>query len=452
MKILIAGYGRVGETLAQELSEEGHDITLIDSDPRVLEAGMEQQDVIAVQGNCASMQTLQRAGIENASLLIACSGSDEVNLLSCMTAHIINPELHTIARIRDPEYMEQAYQMRDAFALSLSFNPEHRAAREIANLLKFPGFMKRDSFAKGRVEIVEIRIEQGSKLCDVPLSILYSIVKCRVLVCAVLRNGSAVTPDGNFTLRNNDRIFVTAPTDDLAILLKNLGIVTHKVRDVIIAGGGRVAYYLAEQLEDSPISLTVIESDRERCVELAARFPKANIIHGDARNQNTLESEGISSVDTLISLTGNDELNLMLSLYGNSRKVPQIITRMEHLSDSGITESLPLGSIISPHRLCCNTILRYVRAMHNQKGAAITIHSIADGHAEAMEFRVDEQTLHCDEPLKTFKLRRNVLLVSISRGSQIEIPRGDSCFSKGDTVVVVAGEGTVIHQLNDIFA
>ena len=452
MKILIAGYGQVGETLSMQLSSEGHDLTLVDSDSAVLEAGMERHDVMAVQGNCASMKILQQAGVEASDLLIACTGSDELNLLCCMTAHAMNPHLHTIARIRNPEYTEQAYRMRDAFALSMTFNPEQQAAVEIARLLKFPGFLKRDSFAKGRVEIVEIRVDKDSPICNVPLSMLYGIVKCRVLVCTVLRDGAAITPDGQFVLREGDCIFVTAPSDDLATLLKNLGIVTHKVRRVIIAGGGRVAYYLTDLLQNSQMDVTIIESDHARCLELATHFPKAEVIFGDARDQSLLESQDISGADALISVTGMDETNMVVSLYAHNREVSQVVTRMEYLEDFGITGSLPLGSVISPNRLCSNNIVRYVRALQNQSGAAITIHSIAGGQAEAMEFRVDATTLHCGVPLKKLKLREHVLLVGISSGTKTQIPNGDSTFDIGDSVVVVASGDTVIGQLNDIFA
>ncbi len=452
MKIIIAGYGQVGETLARELSAEGHDLTLMDSDQSVLESGMERYDVIAIRGNCASMQTLQDAEIEKFDLLIACTGSDELNMLCCMTAHTLNPKLHTIARIRDPEYTEQAYRMRNAFGLSLVFNPEHQAAEEIGKLLKFPGFFKRDSFAKGRVEIVELRIDDKSKLCNVPLSTLYKAVKCRVLVCSVIRDGTVHTPRGNFILKEGDRVFVTAPTDNLAELLKNLNIVTHKTRRVMIAGGGTVAYYLAQILKESPMTVTIIESDRERCLELAAEFPDMNIICGDARSQSILESEGIANTDALITLTGLDELNMMISMYAKNRKIPQVITRTEYLDEFDITSQMSLGSMVCPKNLCCKNIVRYVRALQNQSGAAVTVHSIADGHAEALEFEVDNTTLYCEEPLKKIPLRKNILLVSITNGSKIEIPNGDSTFSVGDTVVVVASGDTVIGQLNDIFA
>ena len=452
MKILIAGCGQVGQALAQELSAEGHDLTLLDSDPRVLEVGIERYDVIAVQGNCASMQTLHRAGVENADLLIACTGSDELNLLACATAHAIHSKIHTIARVRNPEYTAQAFEMRHAFGLSMTFNPELQAAVEIERLLKMPGFLKRETFAKGRVEIVEIRIDEDSKLCDVSLSILYSIVKCRVLVCTVLREGQVITPDGNFTLRQGDRIFVTAPADNLAMLLKNLGIVTHKVRRVLIVGGGTLSYYLAQRLESSFIDATIMEADEARCVELATLLPEVGVIHGNAREDGVLEGEELSEAHALIALTDSDELNMVLSLYAHRKKLPQVVTRLEQLGSMGITEQLPLGSVICPRHLCCSNIVRYVRAMQNKEGAAITIHSIADGQAEALEFLVDENTLYCDTPLKKLKLRPNVLLVGITSKNGIEIPSGDSVYHVGDSVVVVTSGEMVIGQFNDIFA
>ena len=451
MKILIAGSGKVGITLARQLSAEGNDLTLIDSNLSVLESVVERYDVMTLHGNCASMKTLMQAGLMDADLLIAVTGADEVNLLCCMMAHGINKNLHTIARIRNPEYTEQNYEMRDVFSLSLSVNPEKQAAVEIERLLKFPGFLKRDTFAKGRVEIVELRVDANSKLCDVPLNGLDSIVKCKVLVCAVLRGGEAAAPDGNFVLRTGDRIFVTAPTNTLATLLKNLGIITRKVRRVILCGGGRVSFYLAQLLQKSGINVQLIERDADRCTQLAALLPSTCVVHGDASDQALLSSEGLEGCDALVTTTGLDELNMVISLYGNSCGVPQIVTKLSRVENTRILDSLPLGSIVCPKDLCCNTIVRYVRAMQNQTGAALSVHSIADGQAEAVEFLVDETTLHRGEPLKKLRLRRNVLIVCIMHGNEIQIPNGESSFAAGDTLILVTNSSNVILQLNDIF-
>lgn len=451
MKIIIAGDGKMGATLTRQLSAEGDDITLIDANPKVLESSEERYDVMVVQGNCASMDVLLQAGVKDADLLIAVAGADEINLLCCMTAHGLNPKLHTIARVRNPEYSEQIYKMRDMFALSLTVNPEKQAAVEIERLLRYPGFLKRDTFAKGRVEIVELRLDENSKLCNVALNDMNNIVKCKILVCAVLRNGRAEAPDGNFVLREGDRIFVTAPTENLAILLKNLGIITHKVKRVIICGGGRMSYYLASRLEKSGINVQIIERDRERCDHLAAILPNACIIHGDVSNQFLLESEGVSECDALVTLTGLDELNMVVSLYGTNCGVPQVITKLGRMDNANILGNVAFGSVVMPKELCCNTIVRYVRAMKNQTGAALTVHSIADGQAEAMDFRVDETTQHCGQPLKKIKLKKGVLVVCITKGSRLEIPNGDSYFDVGDSVIIVTGSDRGIYQLNDIF-
>jgi trk system potassium uptake protein TrkA len=451
VNIIIAGDGKVGAALTRQLSAEGYDLTLIDSNLEVLERSMEEYDVMAVQGNCASMDVLTRAGVQDADLLIAATSADEVNLLCCMTAHGINPKLHTIARIRNPEYTDQIYEMRDLFALSLMVNPERQAAAEIERLLKYPGFLKREAFAKGRMEIVELRLDAKNKLCNVPLREMNSIVRCKVLVCAVLRSGVAVAPGGDFVLHEGDRIFVTAPTNTLTVLLKNLGIITHKVNHVLIAGGGRVTFYLAQSLQKSGIHVEIVERDLSRCNKLAEILPSTTIVNGDASDLNLLDREGLAQCDALIAMTGLDELNLIISLYGKSRGVPQIITNLAHMESSSVLDSLPLGSVISPKELCSNTIVRYVRAMQNQTGAALAVYNIADGQAEAMEFSVDEKTRHCGEPLRDIKLRRNVLIAGISRGAQTEIPNGDSSFQPGDTMVIVTSGGSVIYQLNDIF-
>lgn len=452
MNIIIAGDGKVGSTLTRQLTSEGYDVTVIDSKLKCLEDSVERYDVISVQGNCASMDVLRQAGVMDANLLIAATGADEVNLLCCTTAHTINPKLHTIARIRNPEYTEQIFQMRDLFGLSMLINPENQAATEIERLLKYPGFLRRDTFAKGRTEIVELRINAKSKLCNVKLSDLKAIVKCKVLVCAVLRDGSAITPGGDFVLREGDRLFITALSENLTTLLKSLGILTRQVRRVMLCGGGRVSYYLANRLLKAGIGCVIVDNDLTRCKELCSLLPKAEVIHGDVSDQYLLESEGLSQCDALVTLTGLDELNMIVSLYGISQGIPQVITKLGHADNHSIINSLSLGSYVCPKELCCNNIVRYVRAMQNQTGAAISVHTIADGQAEAMEFLADEKTKYCGIPLKQIKLKSNVLIVSISHGAATEIANGDSVFQAGDTIIVVTNSGVVLRQLNDIFA
>ena len=452
MNIIIAGGGKVGLTLVRQLSAEGHDLTIIDRDKQVLEKTVDRYDTMVVAGNCASMEVLLSAGIQDADLLIAATAMDEVNLLCCMTAHGLNKNLHTIARIRTPEYADQIMTMRDIFPLSMTVNPEMQAALEIERLLKFPGFLRRESFANDQAQIVELRIDNASKLCNLPLSELGTVVKCRVLVCAVLRAGNAVAPTGNFILKEGDRIFVTAPTANLAILLKSLGIVTRKVRNVLICGGGRVSYYLASCLEDENMSVRILEKDYNRCVSLASQFEYATVIHGDCSSQANLDSQGLESMDAVVTLTGMDETNMVVSLYAGSRGVSQIITKLGRTENSKLADTMALGSTISPKELCSNSIVRYVRAMQNQTGAAVSLHTIADGQVEAIEFLVDESTRHCGTALKDLKLRPNVLIASITHGADTQIPNGGSAFYPGDSVVVVTSGRGILQGMNDIFA
>jgi len=452
MKIIIAGNGKVGSTLVRELSAEGYDLTVIDSDSQVLEDAMEKYDVIGLGGNCAAMDTLRQADVGNAELLIAAAGQDEVNLLCCMTAHGLNSGIHTIARIRNPEYIEQAYDMHDVFGLSMTVNPERQTAVEIERLLGFPGFMRRESFARGRVEIVELRVDEKSRLDGAALHSLSAVVKCQVLVCAVLRDGAVTMPGGSFVLKAGDRVFVTAPTSALVTLLKNMGIITRKVNRVMLAGGGRISYYLAQQLSKDGIQVKLMEKDYDRCLELAGLLPGVSVIHGDASSKTAMEREGLASYDALVSLTGLDELNVMISMYAGSVGVPQVITKLSREENSAILENLPIGSVVCPKELCCNTIVRYVRAMQNQTGAAVSVHTIARGQAEATEFLVDDATLHRGETLRSISLKPDVLVACIIHGGKTEIPDGGSSFASGDTLVIVTNADTVIGQLNDIFA
>lgn len=452
MDIIIAGGGKVGLTLARQLAAEGHDLTIIDQNNSVLETAVERYDAIAISGNCASRETLEQAGIAEAELVIAATGADELNLLCCMTAHGMNPKVHTIARIRNPEYADQVMTMPETFPLSMTFNPEAQAALEIEHLLKFPGFLGRDAFAKGKAEIVELRVDKNSKLRDVKLMELSGVVKCRVLVCAVLRDGKAVAPSGNFTLLEGDRIFVTAPTNQLATLLKNLGIITRRVRDVLICGGGRISYYLAKFLEDEHMSVQILEKDYDRCVELATALPTTSVIHGDCSSHAVLEDQGIAGCDAVVTLTGSDETNMVISLFAGSQGAKQIITKLRRGENAAIANAMSLGSIIVPRELCSNNIVRYVRAMENQVGAAVSVHVIADGQVEAVEFLVDSTTKFRDVPLKQIHLKPNVLIASITSGTETTIPNGDSRFTEGDTVVAVTSRRGALQNINDIFA
>ena len=452
MKIIIAGDGKVGLALTRQLLHEGHEVTIIDSNPGVLQANMYQYDVLAVQGNAATMDALRQAKVEQADLLIAATSADEINLLCCLAGKKMNSRLHTIARVRNPDYTEQLFAMREELGLSMTINPELSAAREIFHLLQFPSFLHRDSFGKGRVEIVGLRVDEGSRLEGAALHQLYQIAKVKVLVCVAVRGGQAIIPSGSFVLQKGDRLFVTARAVNLAQLIKNLGISKQKVRDVILVGGGHISFYLAQRLLDAKVRVKIIEQNPERARFLAEHLPGASVVLGDGSSQSLLASEGLAGADALVTLTGMDEENIVLSMYGHSQGVSKVVTKVNRLEYSNMFVDLGVGSMVSPKELCSALITRYVRGMQNKAGQILALHTIAEGNAEAMEFRVDRTVLHRGVPLKDVPLRAGVLISCITRGGQTIIPDGSSSFDVGDTVVVVTTLESPFRQMNDLFA
>lgn len=453
MNIIIVGDGKVGAALATQLSSEGHDVTIIDSNPQALSESAERLDIMAVIGNGASMSTLREAGVEKADLLIAATSRDELNLLTCLTAKKLGAK-GTIARVRNPEYSDQLVNMQEELGLSMTVNPELAAAQEAYQLLQFPSFLKRDTFAKGRVEIVSIPVGKDSQLIGIPLFKLYEIAGVNVLVCAVQREDGVHIPSGSFTLQEGDTIFVTAGIQDLARLVKNLGLVEKRIRSLFIIGGSRIAFYLAKRCLDSGMNVKIIEREHKRCVELAELLPKATVIEADGSREDILWAEGVKSYDAVVTLTGMDEENLVLSMLASHLGVGKVITKINRLEYAGVFRKVGIGSIISPKGLCCSHILRYVRAMSTASGieSVITLHSIVDGQVEALEFQAGPDTRHQGQALKDIPLKKGILISCITHKGHTIIPKGDSSFTAGDTVIVVTAGGAPISDLDDIFA
>lgn len=452
MNIIIVGDGKVGAALATQLSSEGHDVTIIDSNPQALMDSSEKLDIMTVIGNGASMTTLQDAGVERADILIAATSRDELNLLTCLTAKKLGAR-HTIARVRNPEYSDQLVSMREELGLSMTVNPELAAAQEAYQLLLFPSFLKRDSFAKGRVEIVAIPVDQNSKLVGIPLFKLYQIAGVNALVCAVEREDGVHIPSGSFTLREGDTIYVTAALRDLAELVKNMGLEEKRIRSLLIIGGSRIAFYLGRRCLDSGMTVKIVEQNHDRCVALAEAMPQATIIEADGSRQDVLEAEGVRAYDAVITLTGMDEENLVLSMLASHLGVSKVITKINRLEYTDVFRKVGIGSVISPKGLCCANIARYVRAMSSAAGvdSVLTLHPIVDGKAEALEFLAGPETRHQGEMLKDIHLKDGILISCITHKARTIIPKGDSSFVSGDTVIVVTAGGRTINELNDIF-
>lgn len=451
MNIIIAGMGKAGASLTRALAQKGHSVVAIDAKSAVLEKNADKYDIMTLEGNCLTTNTLLEANIDRADVLIAVTGSDEANLLCCLIARKMNKKIHTIPRVRNPEYLEQIHEMREDFGVSMIINPDSDAAIEMHKLIQLPGFLKRETFAKGRVEIVELKIEEDSPLVNAEMKSLPEAFGCKALVCAVTRGDNTFIPSGGDVLLAGDHVFVTAPVATLSKILVNLGITTKRINHVMIVGGGRLGFYLAKVLLKSGLKVKILEQDKERCLFLAQELPGAVVVCADGSSQEVLESEGLANMDALITLTGYDEINMIISIYGAAKKIRKVITKINRMESTALFEKMGIGSIINSASLSESNVVQYVSAMENQTGAAITLHAIANGQAEALEFNVDDTTLYKDTPLKNVPTKKNVLISCINHNGTTIIPEGNSSFSKGDTVVVVVSGHESVLVLNDIF-
>jgi len=450
MKIVIVGDGKVGSTLTELFCKEGHDVTVIDQDGGLLNSLQETYDVMAVEGNGACRTVLRDAGAERADLLIAATSGDEINLLSCLTGKKLGCG-HTIARVRNPDYIDQSTFLKDELGLNMIINPEAAAANEIFRLLQFPSFLQRETFSRGRVEIVEIKVEKGCSIIGTKLSELYKNSKVKVLICAVERGNQVFIPSGDFTVLEGDRIHVTAEPQKLTALLRFLNIPALKIRDVVIIGGGKISYYLAKRLLHSGVDVKIIEKDYKRCQELSEKLPKALIIQGDGSQKKLVEEETSGKCDALVSLVNIDEINLVMSVFGRQLGIPKTIAKIDRTEYMSVFESLGVESMVSPKEIVCNDVLWYVRDMCNSKGSMLTLHQMVGGRVEALEFLAVKGTRNLDIPLRKLPLKKDLLLVSIVRGGKLIFPSGDDYIHLEDSVIVAAHSGNEISELNDIY-
>lgn len=451
MKIIIAGDGKVGMALTRQLLREGHDVVVVDSNATVLSNSDMEDATLMVHGNAAALDTLLRADVKEADLLIAATNSDETNILCCLTGRKLNKKIHTIARIRNLEYNQQLTMLQDELGLSMIINPEQSAAGEIFRLLQFPDFLRRETFAKGRIELVELKVHKDSKLKDIKLLDLYKIVRIKVLVCAVSRGDEVAIPTGDFVLREGDHIYVTAASSDLYLLLRNLGITPKELWHVMLIGGGRIGRHLCKRLLKAGVDVKIIEKNPERARAMAEEFPKAEVVLGDGSKQELLLAEGLRQADALVSLTDIDEENMVISMFGTVCGVPKVITKMNRLEYVNVLGDIGIGSAVSPKALCCQDIARYVRAMQNQKGSILALHRVANDKVEALEFRVDQNVPYIGVPLKDIPVKKGVLFFNISHQGRTIIPDGNSSFQVGDSVCIVTTNSSLFLGLADIF-
>ena len=449
MKIIIVGCGKVGATLTEQLSREGHDITVVDQNPSVVQLISTTYDVMGVSGNGASYSVQREAGIDEADLMIAVTNSDELNLLCCTVARKVG-HCAAIARVRNPDYAGELTYLQEQLGLSMIINPELEAANEMTRLLCLPTALDINPFAKGGAELIKFKIPEGSRLDGKNLAGAAQLVQRGALFCAVERGRQLCIPDGNFVLKDNDLVSVLVSAKDALQFFSDIGVQTHQVRSTMIIGGGKTSYYLAKQLLDMGIAVKIIELDRTRCEELSMLLPESVIIHGDGTDESLLHEEGVDRVESFVALTGMDEENILLTLYARRNGVRKVITKINRITFHDVIDQLDLGSVVYPRYITAEAIIAYARALQNSIGSNIeTLYHIFDDRAEAIEFRVEKDAPVIGIPLAELQLKSNLLIACINRGGEIIIPRGQDAILAGDTVIVVTTH-TGFHDIRDI--
>ena len=450
MKIIIFGCGKIGETIISSLSGEGHDIVVMDKDSRVVEEISTLYDVMGCCGTGVDSDAMNEAGVDDAELFIAVTGSDELNMLACFLARKMGAK-HTIARIRTPEYNDQSLGfMKQHLDLSLTLNPDLLSAQEIYNVMRFPSAVKVETFSGRNLEIVELILKEDSPFAGMKLIDLRKKHTENFLVCLVVRDDEVFIPDGNFELRVGDRIGVTAPHSEIQKLLKNMGMPQKMPKNAMILGASKTSYYLSKMLVAAGVHVKVVDMDRDACEAFSNRVPQATLIVGDGMKPEVLLEEGIESADVFIGLTGSDEVNVLSAYFATQQKVPTVISKVNRPELTQTAEKLGLECIVSPQNAVSNILSRYARALHNSIGSNVeTLYKLVEGKAEVLEFNVRPDFKYNDIPLREMKLKSNVLIAGIVRGRKPIIPSGNDMILPGDRVVVIAA-GHTLCDLSDI--
>ncbi len=451
MKIIIIGDGKVGYSLAETLSKEDNDVTIIDKNPEALKKASEYLDVMCIRGNGVSTSILLEAGVKEADLLIAATTSDEMNMVCCLTAKKLGAS-HTIARIRDPEYANELSDIKRELGLDMVINPEQAAAAEIARLLRFPSAVNIEPFAKGKVELVELLATPDMPIVGMKLKNIPERISCGVLIGAVIREEQMIIPNGDFEIRQGDTLYIIGRPSNVFNFCKQIGRCTLKIRNVMVVGGGRVAYYLAQALKLTDMKVKIIEINRDRCLQLSEILPDTLIINGDGTDSNFLQSENLGDMDALVSVTGRDEDNLLTALSAKQSGVGKVVAKITRISSPQIFKNMGIDNLINPKVITTNSILRYVRGLKNAMGVTIeTLYRIIDGKAEAVEFIANGNDKVLNIPLKKMKLVKGVLVAAIVRKNETIIPHGNDVIKQGDSVILIT-QNNQFSELNQILA
>lgn len=452
MKIIVVGDGKVGFAIAKQLDQEGHDITIVENKASVLSKTMNSLDVVGVQGNGASLNTLMEAGVSSSDLVIAATSTDEVNIICCLLAKKLGAR-HTIARIRNVEYSPTVNVVKEDLGLSMSINPELQAATEIMRTLRFSNNIKVTSFAKGRIELAEIKVNEKSPIAGYKMLNVNKTLKTSVLFCAIQRDGEVLIPNGNSEIRVGDKVTVTGSTKQLEEFFTKIGMLQNRaVREVMLVGGGRITYYLTAMLLDLGMDVKIIEINHDRCIDLVEKFPDATVICGDGTDHELLLSENLEEMDAFVALTDNDEENVIISMFAQSHGVSCVLPKVNRVSLGFLLDKLGLENSITPKYITANQIVQYVRAMQNSFGSNVeSLIKIIDDKVEALEFRVRDNCRFIGVPIRDVNLKPGILVGFVTHKGVSKVATGDTKVQLGDTVIIVS-KVAGLRDINDLLS
>lgn len=450
MKIVIIGLGTIGRTVLKTLSGEGHTITIIDEDKDKIANLIERYDVYGVVGNGACRDIQKEAKVSGADLVIALMRQDEMNILAALVAKKLGAR-STVARVRNPDYREQILDMKDDLGISMIVNPELETANEVFNLISLPSVAQIERFAKGRALLVEIVAKEGSSLVGETLISLGKKLKTRVLICAVQRGSEVYIPSGHFTIQAGDKIHLTSDAKALGDFLAEVDMEKSRFRDIMIVGGNRTSYYLANDLSKKKYAVKLICQDPEYAEELAEALPRTTVILGDGTEQELLKEEGIEAMDAFVAMTDNDEENIIVSMFANKMKVKKAITKVKSDNLHGMLDELGINTSVSPKIIVANRIVSYIRALSNDKGSnVLNLYRLVGEQVEALEFSARTEEKFYNVPLKELNMKKNCLIAAIIRNNKVIIPDGNAQIQLGDNVVVVTTHKN-FDDLTDVF-
>lgn len=450
MNIVIIGLCTIGRNILKNLSAEDHTITIIDECKNKVEELVEKYDIMGVIGNGACLDIQKEANAGDADLVIALTRNDELNIFACLVAKRLGVP-NTVARVRNPDYRRQITEMKEDLGISMIVNPERETAKEIFNLINLPAAARVEHFANGKAMLVEVVAQKGCLMIGESLFSLGKKISSTALICAVQRGDEVFIPSGNFIIEENDKLHFTTDVKNLGDFLRETGLVKSPLKSVMIVGGGRIGYYLADSLAKKKYTVKLIEQDMTKATALAQALPDVSVCCGNGTSHEFLTEEGIEAIDAFVALTDIDEENILVSMFADKKQVKKTIAKVKSDELLDLYDELGIKNSVSAKHIAAERIIGYARAIENSRGSNIlTLYQLVNNQVEALEFSAKKASNIYDKPLRELKIKKDCLIACIIRDNEVIIPSGNSEIRLGDNVVIVTTHKS-FDDLTDAF-